>query len=312
MKISVIIPCYNSGTTIRNVIMQIIDTINKKDNISYEIIAVNDKSPDNVWDVLKEISAENNKVKLINLLKNTNKNGAIMAGITYSSGDYIVICDDDGQSPVKKLWELIEPLNLENVDVTVAEYVEYQQNFFKKIVTFINQKTLEIICGVPKNMKFTNFIAIKRNIVEVIIKTNNSSTYLEGLLFNITKNIENVKLKEEKRISGKSNFTLKKMINMWLDEMTEFSIRPLRISSVLGAITTFLGFIYGIIIVFQKIFNIVTVECYSSIMAAILFIGGMIMMILGIIGEYVGRIYIKVNHTPQYIIKEKINFEKEN
>lgn len=312
MKISIVIPCYGSSGTVRSVIMEIITTINKKNNVAYEIIAVNDKSPDNVWNVLKEIAIENKNIKLINLLNNTNKNGAIMAGLANVSGDYIVICDDDGQSPVKKIWDLIKPLTKENIDVSVAEYIKYKQSIFKRIITFLNKKTLELFCGVPKNIRFTNFIAIKKNIIDVMLKTNNSNTYLEGLLFKLTKNIVNVKLEEENRISGKSSFTTKKMMNMWLDEMTEFSIRPLRIASVLGAIIAFLGFTYGIVIIFQKILNIVTVEGYSSIMATILFIGGMIMMILGIIGEYVGRIYINVNNIPQYIIKEKINFEKEN
>ena len=310
-KISFVIPCYGSEKTIGIVIDEINTVVGENEKYDYEIIAVNDQSPDNVWEVLKKIANKNKKVKLINLAKNMNRPGALMAGLSVVSGDYVIIMDDDGQCPMEKLWDLIKPLE-DGHDVSMAKYTEYKQSIFKSFGTIVNRKMTEIIIEKPKNLNFTNFMALKRYIVEEIVKYKNPYPYMTGLLLRTTSDMVNVEMEERKRITGSTNFTFKKMLSLWLNGFTAFSVKPLRIATVIGFITAALGFLYGLYVIVHKLVVHTSVaQGYSSIMAVLLFIGGIIMLMLGIVGEYIGRIYISINNSPQYVIKEKVNMEKQ-
>ena len=309
-KISFVIPCYGSEKTVGIVIDEIDKKISERKEYDYEVIAVNDQSPDNVWNVLKDVAKKNSKVKLINLAKNMNRPGALMAGMSRVTGDYIILMDDDGQCPMDNLWELIKPLE-DGHDVSIAKYPSYKQSIFKSFGTVVNRKMTEIVIGKPKNLSFTNFLAMKKYIVDEIIKYKNPYPYMTGLLLRTTSDIVNVKMEERKRISGNTNFTMKKMLNLWINGFTAFSVKPLRISTIIGLVTALIGFIYGIYIIIHKLFlHLSVVQGYSSTMAVLLFIGGIIMMMLGIIGEYIGRIYISINNSPQYVIKETVNFQE--
>lgn len=309
-KISFIIPCYGSEKTVGIVIKEIDEVVSQNDKYDYEIIAVNDYSPDNVWSVLKKIAETNSKVKLINLAKNMNRPGALMAGMSKVTGDYIILMDDDGQCPMENLWDLIKPLE-EGHDVSIAKYPTYKQSKFKSFGTIVNRKMTEIVMEKPKDLSFTNFSALKRYIVEEIKKYKNPYPYMTGLLLRTTSDIVNVEMEERERITGNTNFTFKKMLNLWINGFTAFSIKPLRISTVIGVITAALGFIYGLYIIIHKLFvHSSVLQGYSSMMAVLLFIGGIIMMMLGMIGEYIGRIYISINNSPQYIIKETVNISE--
>lgn len=308
--ISFIIPCYGSEKTIRIVIEEIKNTIKENKKYKYEIIAVNDQSPDNVLNVLREIAKNDKKIKVINLAKNMNRPGALMAGMSQAEGDYIVLMDDDGQCPMDNLWLLVNELE-KGHDIAIAKYPEKKQSKFKNFGSFVNKKMTEFVIGKPKGLMFTNFTILKKFVKDEILKYNNPYPYMTGLMLRTTSDIVNVEMEERERISGNTNFTFKKMFSLWINGFTAFSIKPLRISTVIGFITALFGFLYGIYIIIHKLFVHSTVlQGYSSLMSIILFVSGIIMLMLGIIGEYIGRIYISINNSPQYVIKEKINCTK--
>lgn len=307
--LSFIIPCYGSEKTIVSVINEIINKVNENPDYDYEIVAVNDCSPDNVWGILSDLAHKNAKIKAVALARNANRPGAVMAGLRQSTGDICIIMDDDGQCPVSELWRLVEPLNA-GYDVSIADYPERKQSTFKNFGTVVNKKMTEIIIDRPKNLQFTNFMAIKRFVTDEITKYQNPYPYLTGLLIRTTQNIANVKMGERERLdNGGTTFTIKKMLKLWLNGFTAFSVKPLRISTVLGIICAFIGFVFGIFIIINKLMYPDVPVGYSSTMAVILFIGGMIMMMLGMIGEYIGRIYICINNSPQYVIRDTINID---
>lgn len=309
-KISFVIPCYRSVKTIEAVVEEIVRTVKEKPEYDYEIVAVNDHSPDNTWDVLVKLAETDKKIKSINLAKNMNRPGAVMAGLNQATGDYIIMMDDDGQCPMDQLWNLIKPLE-EGHDVSMAKYTAYKQSAFKSLGTIINRKMTEYIMDKPKELEFTNFIAMKRFICDEICKYRNPYPYFTGLLLRTTSDLVNVKMEERSRLAGSTNFTLKKLIGLWMNGFTAFSVKPLRVATVIGFISAFIGFIYGLVIMVMKIACPDKILAgYSSIMAIILFIGGIIMIMLGLIGEYLGRIYICINNSPQYVIKESININK--
>lgn len=310
--LSFIIPCYGSERTIVPVIDEIINKVNENLDYSYEIVAVNDCSPDNVWEIISDMAHKNTKIKAVALAKNANRPGAVMAGLRQSTGDICIVMDDDGQCPVSELWRLLEPLNA-GYDVSIADYPERKQSAFKNFGTVVNKKMTEVIIDRPKNLQFTNFMAIKKFVVNEIVQYTNPYPYLTGLLIRTTQNIANVKMEERTRLdNGSTTFTLKKMLKLWLNGFTAFSVKPLRISTVLGALCALVGFVYGLVTIIRKIVEPDILMGYSSLMAVLLFVGGMIMIMLGMIGEYIGRIYICINNSPQYVIRDTINIEKED
>ena len=201
---------------------------------------------------------------------------------------------------------MIKPLE-EGHDVSIAKYSEYKQSPFKSFGTFINRRMTEIIVGKPKDMRVTNFLAMKRYVVEEIIKYKNPYPYMTGLLLRTTRDIVNVTMEERKRISGSTTFTFSKMLRMWMNGLTAFSIKPLQLSSIIGLICAIAGFIFGAFTIIRKLTCPNIVAGWSSIISIMLFIGGLIMLMLGMLGEYIGRIYICINNSPQYVIHDTIN-----
>ncbi|MDD3244344.1 MAG: glycosyltransferase [Eubacteriales bacterium] len=307
--ISFILPCYGSEKTIEFVTKEIRDTVAQRPEYDYEIIAVNDCSPDHVWDVLQKLAAQDHKIRLLGLAKNMNRPGAVMAGLGRAVGDYMVIMDDDGQCPMNHFWALLEPLANEDYDVAMADYPTRKQSVFKDFGTIVNKKMTEFILDRPKNMQFTNFMAMRRYIAREICKYRNPYPYMTGLLLRTTRRIICVPMEERERFSGSSNFTFKKMLALWMNGFTAFSVKPLRVASVLGVLCAVFGVLFGLYIIIAKLVNPAIAAGYSSLMAALLFIGGVIMLILGMIGEYIGRIYISINDSPQYVIRDEVNFD---
>lgn len=307
-KISFVLPCYGSENTISFVVDEIRNKIAEKKQYDYEIIAVNDCSPDRVWSVLLSIAEKDKNVRLLNLAKNMNRPGAVMAGLQYAEGDYIVVMDDDGQCPMDRFWDLLKPLE-EDKDVSMADYPERKQTLFKDFGTLVNKKMTELVLDKPKDIQFTNFMVMRKYIAKEICKYKNPYPYMTGLILRTTRRIACVPMEERERYTGKSGFTFRKMLALWLNGLTAFSIKPLRIASFAGGFFAFLGFIYGIYVVAVKLIRPEISAGYSSIMAVLLLMGGIMMLMLGIMGEYIGRIYISINNSPQYVIRESVNFE---
>lgn len=308
MKISFIIPCYRSEKTVSGVMDEVIEIVSQKSGYDYEIIAVNDCSPDNVYDVLVKRASENKKIKVINLAKNFGKHSALMAAFSVISGDYVVCLDDDGQCPMDRLWDLIKPLD-EGFDVSIAKYSKKKQSGLKNFGSKVNNIMTRIALKKPKDWVFSNFIARKAFVCKEIIKYNNPYPYLEGLTLSVSKNIAFVPMEERRRTVGTSGYTFKKSLSLWLNGLTAFSVVPLRVSSLIGVITALCGFLFGAFTIIRKLIVRNISIGWSSTIAIMLFIGGMIMLMLGMLGEYIGRIYISINNSPQYVIKEMINID---
>lgn len=306
--ISFVLPCYGSEKTISFVVDEIRTIIGQRTEYDYEIIAVNDCSPDNVWEVLNGLAVRDTKVRLIGLAKNMNRPGAVMAGLGRAKGDYVVVMDDDGQCPMDRFWDLLAPLE-DEYDVAMADYPSRKQSLFKDFGTLVNKKMTEFILDRPKDLQFTNFMVMRRYIALEICKYTNPYPYMTGLILRTTRRIKCVPMEERSRHSGSSNFTFIKMLSLWMNGLTAFSIKPLRLATVVGVLFAMIGFLYGTYVVIMKLMNPTISAGYSSTMAILLLIGGILMLMLGMIGEYIGRIYISLNNSPQYVIRDEVNFE---
>jgi undecaprenyl-phosphate 4-deoxy-4-formamido-L-arabinose transferase len=307
-KLSFVIPCYGSEKTIQAVVGEIRDWICANSSWGYEIIAVNDNSPDGVGSVLRGMAASDHRLKVIELAMNRGKHAAMMAGYRYATGDLIVNLDDDGQCPLDQLSLLLDAVS-SGADIALAYYPQKKQSAFKNFGSKINEWMAQSLIGQPKKLQISNFSVIRRFVLEEIVRYKNPYPYMNGLFLRSTAHIVNVEMEERERAAGVSGYTFKKSLSLWLNGFTAFSVKPLRIATVIGALCAFLGFLFGFWVVVRKVCNPDILAGYSSMMALLLFIGGIIMLMLGLIGEYIGRIYICINQSPQYVIRQIINIE---
>ena len=306
--LSFVIPCYRSEFTIKKVIDEIRDTVaQKSETYDYEIIAVNDCSPDGVYDVLKGLAAGDKKIKLVNFAKNMGKHAAVLAGYSVAKGEYIVNLDDDFQSPVYGLYELMAKFD-EGYDVVMADYPQKKESAFKKFGSAVNSWMIRFLLDKPKGLTFENFSVMKKFVTDEMIKYTHPYPFLEGLMLRTTRNIATVTIEERDRGDDRSTgYTFIKSLQLMINGLTAFSVKPLRIATFMGLLFSVIGFIFGLVTIIRKIIHVNTVLGYSSLMAVLLFVGGLILLMLGLIGEYLGRIYICINASPQYIIKETVN-----
>ncbi len=302
--ISFVIPCYRSENTLEAVVDEIEQTMAASGNYSHEIILVNDGSPDDTWGAIKKAAEKRPDIVTgINLARNFGQHSALMAGLNATKGDIVICLDDDGQTPADEAGKLIEALE-NGADVAYARYGHKQHNLFRNFGTAMNEWMASVMIGKPRDLFVSSYFAAKRFIVDEMVKYEGSYPYVIGLVLRTTKNIVNVDVTHRKREVGESGYTLSKLFALWINGFTAFSIKPLRIATLSGFIFAFLGFLYGIYTVIKKFVYPIAPMGFAALMSAVMFIGGMLMLMLGMIGEYIGRLYISQNKNPQYVIRE--------
>lgn len=303
-KISFVIPCYRSAKTIEGVVTEIRDTMASIPQYVYDIFLVNDCSPDDTYAVIKALCRKYNNITGISLAKNFGQHAALMAGLRKSDGDIVVCLDDDGQTPANEVGKLLAGIE-SGSDVVYASYENKKHSAFRNFGTWMNDIMTRVMLGKPKELHLTSYFAARRFVVDSMLNYENSYPYIVGLVLRATRNITNVPVNHRSREVGTSGYTMKKLLGLWFNGFTAFSIFPLRVATVTGVIFAGTGFIYGVYTIVKKFVNPEVPLGFSSLMAAVVFIGGMLMIMLGLIGEYIGRIYISINNSPQYVIREE-------
>lgn len=307
--ISFVIPCYRSENTIERVVYDLCSAYAMQD---FEVILVNDCSPDGTLSVLKELCGKYQNVRMISFSKNFGQHSALMAGLRQSKGDIVVCLDDDGQTPPGEAEKLISKIN-EGYDVVYARYEEKKHSLFRNFGSWVNNRMSEVMLGKPKNLYMSSYVAMRRFVVDEILRYENPYPYLGGLVLRTTSSITDVPVVHKKRSDGASGYSLAKLISLWMNGFTSFSIKPLRVATVTGIVFSILGFIIGIILIIRKLLDPASIMLgWTSNMAMLLFIGGLILLVVGLVGEYMGRTFISLNKQPQYVIKEKMNIKEDH
>ena len=248
-KVSFVIPCYRSSKTIGGVVNEIESTMAQL-AYEYEIILVNDSSPDDTFAVISALAEADGHITAVDLAKNFGQHAALMCGIRHSSGDILVCLDDDGQTPADEVGKLLEKIEA-GYDVVYASYDHKQHSGFRNFGSRVNAWMTEIMLGKPKELSLTSYFAAKRFIADEMLRYENCFPYVMGLVLRSTKNICNVPVNHRSREQGQSGYTLGKLLSLWMNGFTSFSIKPLRIATYFGALTAVAGFIYALIIVIR-------------------------------------------------------------
>jgi len=303
LKISIAIPVFNS----ENTIIQLVDSlIVELKAFDIEVVLVNDCSVDkSEQSCIHIFNKYPDKVKFYSLSKNVGEHNAVMAAINNVSGDYVVIMDDDFQNPVSEVAKLINYISNNNYDVVYTYYDKKKHSFFRNIVSKLNDKVANVMLGKPKNLYLSSFKAINKFIVNEIIKYDLPFPYIDGLILRTTSNIGKIKVEHHNRKDGKSQYNLIKLFSLWLNMLTNFSILPLRFAIFVGFIFSAIGFLLGFAGVLMKFLDPAVPIGYASQFVVISIFGGIQLIAIGMVGEYIGRIFISMNKKPQFSIKKR-------
>ena len=307
-KVSFVIPCYHSEHTLPGVVAEIDEKMKELTQYTYEIILVNDCSPDGTFEVIRKLCEDKTYIKGIDLARNFGQHSALMAGLRHAEGDY-AITQCARVPPADEVDKLLDKLE-EGFDAVYAKYIHKHHSTFRNLGSKVNEMMLRIMLEKPAELYVSSYFAVKHFVVEDMIRYENSYPYVIGLVLRATKNITNVVVQHRDRQEGNSGYTLSKLLALWFNGFTAFSVKPLRIATAVGVCSALLGFVYGIYTIIKRLVNPTVPMGFSAIMSALVFFGGMIMIMLGLIGEYIGRIYISMNNSPQYVIRERINLHE--
>jgi undecaprenyl-phosphate 4-deoxy-4-formamido-L-arabinose transferase len=306
MLVSVCIPCYRSAKTLPFVAGEIREVFAAREDYDYQLILVNDGSPDDTYGVIERLCAEDPKIVGVDLSRNYGQQAAKMAALDYAEGDVIVYMDDDGQHPAAGIFPLVEKL-AEGYDIVYARFPQKHHSGFKRITSRLYQKVSEWVGNKPKGLSVSSFTAWSRATADAA-RRYHSPFPAPGLFLNhVTSRIANVDMEHRDRVAGESTYSFRKLIGLTVTALTNFSIIPLRLASYTGVLCALVGFLGGIFVIIRKLVHPAISAGYSSTIAVILFVGGVLMLILGILGEYVGRIYMTVSDMPQYHVRRAIN-----
>lgn len=301
---SVVIPCYNSSHTIRDVVEKTSEELSRIGRAPYEFILVDDYSPDQGSTVneLKKLADDYSFVRTIELAQNAGQHNAIMAGLNYACGDIIISMDDDMQTHPSQLHLLLEELD-KGYDVVYGYYPDKKHSPFRNFGSWFNSETVRILIGKPKDMRSSSYWVIRKFVRDHVVEYKHPYAYMQGLFLRTTSNISCIPIEHYERAFGQSNYTLKKLMQLWSNVMG-FSVVPLRVARHLGFLLSAGGLIGVIWMIVQKLLRPNMQLGYASTMMAIFFFSGVILLFLGLIGEYIGRMFLSMGNAPQYVIKE--------
>ena len=302
--ISVVIPCYRSSKTIEKVVNLTAAELDRLGRHDYEFVLVDDCSPDNgaTAAVLQKLSEEHPYIKSILLARNAGQHNALMAALNYASGDTLIGMDDDMQTHPSQLQYLLAEFD-KGYDIVYGYYPEKKHSGFRNFGSYINYLSVRILIGKPKDLKTSSYWVIRRFVRDYVIQYKSPYAYMQGLFLRTTRNISCIPIQHYEREVGKSNYTFSKLVKLWSNIMG-FSVVPLRMATYVGYIFSVMGIIGALVIIIRKLLMPAMAMGWPSMMVAICFFSGINLLFMGLIGEYIGRMFLGMNKAPQYVVRK--------
>jgi polyisoprenyl-phosphate glycosyltransferase len=301
-QVSIVVPVYNSADCLPELARRVQQDVGAHFE-NYELILVNDCSPDNSWAAIVQLSGQYGFIKGVNLRRNVGQDNAIMAGLHHAKGQAVVIMDDDLQHDPSDIYPLHQELQ-KGADVVYAHFEKKEQAGWKNFGSWLAGRLAVIVLGKPKHIYMSPFKAIRQEIVSEIIKYDGPYSYVDGLIFTITSNITQIAATHHTRFLGKSNYNLWKSILVWLKLATSFSVIPLRLATITGGVMSLISFLLAFFFVLQSLILQRLPEGWASLIVSVTFLGGIQLVGIGAVGEYIGRMFITQNKRPQFIVKQ--------
>jgi len=310
-EFSVVVPCYNEQEVIT-------ETYNRLTKVMtgmgepYELLFINDGSKDNTAQIIADICGKDHSVKLINFARNFGHMSAISAGMEHAAGEAVFIIDADLQDPPELFPEMAAKWR-EGYHVAYGKRTKRKgESFFKRITAKIFYRFMRSMTTVDLPSDTGEFRLIDRKVCDAVNKMPEKNRYIRGLVSWVGFNQIAVPYVREERFAGVTKYPLRKMMSFAMDAVTSFSYKPLKLATMIGFIISFLSFLYILFAIYLRIFTDLTITGWASTIAAILLTQGIVLMILGLMGEYIGRIYSEIQNRPSYIIQEIIEYKDDS
>jgi polyisoprenyl-phosphate glycosyltransferase len=303
LKLSIVVPVYRS----QEILADLVEQVRRSTDVlglsgRFELLLVNDASPDGSWNVITEVAKHYDFVRGICLQKNFGQHSATMAGLNHARGQIVIVMDDDLQHPPAAIGELMRAVE-EDADVCYTRYTGRQHALWKILGSRFNDWVATVLLDKPPGLYLSSFKAMRRQVVQEVIKYDGPYAYLDGLILDVTRSIKVVDINHQSRFQGTGNYNLKRSVSLWLRMATSFSVFPLRLATALGFFITGLSFFVIAGVIINKLAHPETEAGWTSLIAVILFVGGVQTFCIGILGEYLGRAYLKINCKPQYVVR---------
>src|SRR5947209_9064238 len=301
-ELSLVIPVYNGSRTIGPLVEH---TTKIFGSTSFEIVLVNDGSEDDSETVCAQLAEKfPQTVVFVHLRRNFGEHSAVLAGFTQSRGRYIAVLDDDGQNPPEEIVRMLDELKRKNYDVVYGHYIEKKHSWFRNLGSRFNDRIATLMLHKPKELYLSSFKVINRFLIDEIVKYRGPYPYTDGLIYGVTRNIGQIPVEHRVSQSGTSRYTLRKLVRLWLNMFLNFSIKPIRISVYVGLLASCLSVVALIAILIDKLWITKNVTLgIPTVLGSIVFFAGVQLMILGLVGEYLGRLYLDHTGTPQYVVR---------
>ena len=304
-RISVVVPVYNGAATVPKLIEQLDKHLRPQNDL--ELILVNDGSTrDNSDEVCEAAAQQNDWIVYLELSKNFGEHNAVMAGLNHCTGDCVVIMDDDLQNPPHEVIRLVDELDRGDYDVVFSYYKKKQHRLDRNLGSAFNNLIASYVLKKPRDLYLSSFKAIRRSVVKQIIKYDGPFPYIDGLILRSTTRYGRLEVEHYSREVGRSGYSLTKLVSLWLNMFTNFSILPLRVASAIGLVLASLSGIAGIAVIIEKIINPELPTGWASVFVALLFMSSVQLLAIGLMGEYVGRVLLKLNQIPQFVVRRTI------
>ena len=299
--LSIVIPVYRGAASI-GILVDALAALQIAGG--HEVVLVNDGSPDNSAEICRGLAQRTDvAVTFVNLSRNFGEHNAVMAGLRRARGDYIITMDDDLQNPITEVVKLFEHARAGGWDVVYTYYAQKQHAAWRNLGSRFANKVADILLDKPPGLYLSSFRCMSAFVARNVTAYEGPFPYVDGLILQVTQHIDRIPVKHVARASGESNYTLRRLIRLWLNLFVNFSAMPLRISVVAGFVLGLLG-IGGFVIVIAEALLRAPPPGWASLMAAILLISGVQLVMLGILGEYLGRMFLTANRKPQSLVRE--------
>lgn len=301
---TVVIPVYNGAATLERLVGRLVEALGSD---QLQIVLVDDGSQDDSPAVCRGLGTKfPGIVTFVQHARNFGEHNAVLTGLRYARGDYVAIIDDDFQNPPEEVARVVEHAAAGGYDVVYTRYPRKQHHWFRNLGSWFNDKVANFLLEKPRHLYLSSFKCLNRFMVQQAIRYTGPYPYLDGLILNCTRKIGTLECRHDPRIDGRSNYTLRRLVRLWLNMCTNFSVKPLRVSTLMGLLLCAVGLSLIGLVIYEKLANPNVQLGWSSTMITVTLFSGVQLLMVGLLGEYVGRLFLTVNQTPQAVVCEVV------
>ena len=300
MRLSIVIPVYNSERTIGPLVEQLQVCLAEQ---AFEIVLINDGSKDRSEFVCQQLASRYDTVRFVSLRRNFGEFNAVLCGLNHTTGEYVVIIDDDFQNPPEAISILVDKAETGQFDVVYSRYARKQHHWFRNLGSWLVNTLTTYSLDKPRDLYLSSFKVIRREVINEIIRYRGPYPYIDGLIFRVTRNVGSVEVPHNARTDGRSTYTFRKLTSLFLNVFIGYSLWPIRVFTMLGGVLFGLGVLSGLLMLAGALTGLYSPTGVTLILWAIGIGTGLILLFLGILGEYLGKLFMAYSGLPPYIEK---------